>query len=285
MQVAVDPRHDKASPTGDAPRRHPAAIDDSGGGEVDWWVFEASSAISSVAATRGFALNRDLRQMRRPLPAARRSRVETRSFVIGRDEDCVARGEQPSVSDHAEQGGWTIETLRLRIAEPWFDPDGFRLYEQDGELAAFCWTKVHADDARVGEIYVIGVDPAFHGRGLGRELTLAGLDWMVDHGVTRSMLYVDGGNTRRRPPLRAARIRRSHRTDRGTCPAPRVSVDPVTRDRRPPTIRCRAGASPTCTSRRIAPEFASRDRAAGADAIASCGRSTSTRSGPSSHGR
>ena len=46
----------------------------------------------------------------------------------------------------------------------------------------------------VGEIYVIGVDPDLHGRGLGRELTLAGLDWISDHGLTEAMLFVDGGN-------------------------------------------------------------------------------------------
>jgi mycothiol synthase len=65
----------------------------------------------------------------------------------------------------------------------------------DGQLAAFCWTKVHDEmTPPVGEIYVIGVDPDLHGRGLGRELTLAGLDWISDHGITEAMLFVDGGN-------------------------------------------------------------------------------------------
>jgi mycothiol synthase len=58
------------------------------------------------------------------------------------------------------------------------------------------WTKVHDDvSPRLGEIYVIGVDPAFQGRGLGRTLTLLGLEWMHrERGIDHGMLYVDAAN-------------------------------------------------------------------------------------------
>ena len=96
----------------------------------------------------------------------------------------------------SEQGGWTIETLRRREAEPWFDPAGFRLHEREGRLAAFCWTKIHSDtEPPMGEIYVIAVDPAFHGHGLGKALTIAGLEFLAAKGLTTGMLHVDAGNT------------------------------------------------------------------------------------------
>ena len=39
--------------------------------------------------------------------------------------------------------------------------------EETGELLGFHWTKVHSDG--LGEVYVVGVDPAAQGRGLGRD--------------------------------------------------------------------------------------------------------------------
>ncbi|MEY2765249.1 MAG: mycothiol synthase, partial [Actinomycetota bacterium] len=53
-----------------------------------------------------------------------------------------------------------------------------------------------SDDATapVGEIYVIGVDPAHHGKGLGRALTIAGFWHLASRGIRRGMLYVAGDN-------------------------------------------------------------------------------------------
>ena len=41
---------------------------------------------------------------------------------------------------------------------------------------------------------MVGVDPGARGTGLGRALTLAGLHYLRDRGLTEAMLYVDEDN-------------------------------------------------------------------------------------------
>jgi mycothiol synthase len=182
-------------------------IASNGGGRVNWWVFEPTSAHTALAAAARMTQGRTLHQMRRRLPTGMPVEIRTRSFVPGADDDAWLEVNNRAFRDHGEQGGWTVETFCQRQQESWFDPDGFRVLDAEvldpaagSRMAGFCWTKVHPADPdteaeAVGEIYVIAVDPDFHGRGLGAQLTLAGLDHLADAGLTIGMLYVDAHNT------------------------------------------------------------------------------------------
>jgi mycothiol synthase len=166
-----------------------------GGGSVTWWVAEPTSAHEQVAADVGLSPGRRLLQMRRPLPTGATVHIHTRPFVPGTDDEAWIELNNRAFAAHGEQGGWDLETFRRRQREDWFDAEGLLLHEHDGRLVGFCWTKVHTDlEPVVGEIYVIAVDPAFHGRGLGAQLTLAGLEFMATKGVGAGMLYVDADN-------------------------------------------------------------------------------------------
>ena len=104
---------------------------------------------------------------------------------------------------HPEQGGWTPEDLRLREAEPWFDPAGFLLAwrgdpDDDGVLLGSHWTKVHppgdVGDEPIGEVYVLGIDPDAQGLRLGRALTDLGLAHLRARGLEQVLLYVEEDN-------------------------------------------------------------------------------------------
>jgi len=198
LELVVDPHH-RYEMFAIGPEMLRAALDlvaKEGGGHVHWWVFEPTVAHEALAARVGLRPGRRLFQMRRKLPADIPFELTTRPFVPGQDETAWLRVNNRAFRMHPEQGGWDEATLRAREGEAWFDPNGFLLHERDGRLAGFCWTKIHADeDPVLGEIYVIAVDPDFHGLGLGKDLTLAGLDHMAREGVAIGMLYVDADNT------------------------------------------------------------------------------------------
>jgi len=178
-----------------------------------------------LAGARAFAIRgdysivRELWQMRRSLhdvtslPAVSLPEgFGTRHFVVGRDEEAWLRVNARAFVDHPEQGRMTRYDLDRRIAEPWFDAKGFILIEDmrglTPVLAASHWTKVVPADGPTtrptihlaarpteGEVYVVGVDPAYQGMGLGRIVTVLGLAHLRQKGLTEAMLYVDADNS------------------------------------------------------------------------------------------
>ena len=173
-----------------------AVLRDRGYLALDWLAFAPGAQHDAVAAEFRLSPTRRLFQMYRSLPTDIVIDLVTRSFKPGIDEAAWLLVNQRAFAWNPQQGAWTLESLRARESEPWFDPVGFLLHERHDRLAGFCWTKVHATaGAPLGEIYVIAVDPDFHGLGLGRSLTLAGLEHLSSRGITTAMLFVDADNT------------------------------------------------------------------------------------------
>ncbi len=172
---------------------------------VSLWVFGADLDSDALALAAGLTAERELWQMRVPLPLASTpdwpAGIRVRSFVSGADDEAWLAVNNAAFAADPDQGDWTAGTLAGRIAEPWFDPEGFLVADRDGAMAGFCWTKVHPaapphEPLALGEIYVIGVDPAHQGLGLGRALTMAGLDHLHRaRAVDVGMLFVDAANT------------------------------------------------------------------------------------------
>jgi mycothiol synthase len=187
-------------------------------GRLRLWAHGADAAAAQLAAAHGFRRVRRLWQMRRSLfaplaPVEMPEGIHLRTFDAGRDAEEWLALNARAFTELPDQGRWTRADVDRRLAEPWFDADGFLLAEdREGRLVGFHWTKVHGHhhapgDLRpgtdhshphdpLGEVYVLGVDPAHRGLGLGRALTLAGLHSLRRAGLSTALLYVDATNTR-----------------------------------------------------------------------------------------
>ena len=171
-----------------------------------FWAHGDHPGARRIADRLGLPRDRELWMMRRdggagPLPARPAPPdVVIEPFRVGVDEEAVVAVNGRAFAWHPEQGAMTAADVRVREGEPWFDAAGFLLARdaRSGELLGFHWTKVHERSAstpeRVGEVYVVGVDPAAQGRGLGSALTLAGLHHLHGRGLDTVTLYVEGDN-------------------------------------------------------------------------------------------
>lgn len=198
VDLAVDPR---ARRRGVGAALAGAALAGSGIDRVEAWSHADDPAAATIAARFGVPRARELKVMSRPtrlplddLPAPDGIRVRT--FRPG-DTDALLEVNAQAFSDHPEQGGMTRADFEERAGESWFDPAGlFVAVDPEDRLLGFHWTKVHRDeDPPHGEVYVVAVSPAASGRGLGRLLTVAGLQHLAGTGVEEVILYVDGDNT------------------------------------------------------------------------------------------
>ncbi len=187
-----------------------ARLEELAPGDLSVWAHGDLPGSRELARSRGYARDRVLLQLRRSLdgidPDPRPllpDGVTVRPFRPGRDEDEWVRVNARAFAWHPEQGGWTVEDLRLREAEEWFDPEGFLMAwrgdpDDGGALLGSHWTKVHpagvAGDDPVGEIYVLGIDPDAQGMRLGRVLTDLGLAHLRARGLRSVLLYVEESN-------------------------------------------------------------------------------------------
>lgn len=202
-EIAVDPARrgrGLASMLLDAIVAHAAAH---GGGTLSTWSSHDAPGVSGLARRGGFRPSRTLLQMRLDvLPdraPAMPDGVRLESFRPGRDDDEWLSLNARSFAALPDQGAWTARDLQARLRAPWFDARDFLVARRGDAMAGACWTKLDPvarthDGRQLGEIYVVAVDPAERGSGLGRTLTLAGLVHLRSRGAQVGMLYVDQAN-------------------------------------------------------------------------------------------
>jgi mycothiol synthase len=174
-------------------------------GKNRFWAHGTLESARATASASGLVPVRELIQMRRSLHGVAEPAVpdgiRIRSYAGAADDAELLRVNNAAFATHPEQSGWTATDLAERRAERWFDPEGlFLAFDgQTDTLLGFHWTKVHPEHPGLGEVYVVGVDPAAQGSGLGGLLTSVGVAFLArrlaEADQPTVMLYVEADNT------------------------------------------------------------------------------------------
>lgn len=132
---------------------------------------------------------------------------ELRHFVPGDEEGLC------TLQNLAFAGSWgfctnTVDEIHYLANCSLCHPEGILFIAEGERLVGYCWTIDDPSDQEKGFIRMMGVDPSYHGRGLGRAILVAGINYLQSRGMTAIELTVDSGNTSAKRLYRSAGFER-----------------------------------------------------------------------------
>ena len=159
-------------------------------GDLLFWAHGDHPASRALARKHGLEPVRELLQLRAPVDSSLRGGC-TVAFRPGADESAWLRVNGRAFAGHPEQGAVTRAHFESLKSAPWFDAHDLLMLWDDDDLLGFCWLKL---EDGLGEFYVVGVEPALQGQGVGRRLVQEGIARLAARGITTAHLYVDADN-------------------------------------------------------------------------------------------
>ncbi|MBI2287506.1 MAG: GNAT family N-acetyltransferase [Chloroflexi bacterium] len=93
----------------------------------------------------------------------------------------------------------TVEEITYLINSSSYSPEDVVLAYNGDKVIGYCWTGIVSDgeadsSERKGRLLMLGVDPDYRGRGVGKRVLLAGLDYLKCKGLSVVELTVDSEN-------------------------------------------------------------------------------------------
>jgi mycothiol synthase len=178
-------------------------------------IFQDRKEVRSLIEEMGFKDIRHFFELRLDLSKTRLTdagKISTRFRPLKHDEE----EKLAPLQNRAFAGAWgynrnTREDIlhRLRPSSR-FTQDIIAAFDR-GRPTAYCWTRLDRKEKGYGRIYMLGVDPDHRGRGMGREVLMAGLSYLKAKGIRVVDLTVDRENKVARALYRSAGFRR-HRS-------------------------------------------------------------------------
>ena len=149
------------------------------------WSHGNLPAAQALAASTRLASVRELRQLSKELGSVGRPEgrddVQLRPYTEA-DAEVLVEVNARAFASHPEQGAMTTDDIAKSGGE-------ITLAVANGAIAGYYW--IQRDPA---ELYVLGVNPDWQGRGLGNWLTAHSLADLSEGGADSVMLYVEGDN-------------------------------------------------------------------------------------------
>lgn len=202
---------------GEGRREAEALIAAAGQGPIDVWAHGASpvSELSGARKARELlvmSLEKPLPEVVAPEGMQVLTLAQSRELWGARADEELLRVNNEAFSWHPEQGGWDLARWERAQEVDWFDPEGvFLLWatpenasakphvDQTTRLAGFHWTKCSRPQSvnnggMAGEVYVIGLARESQGKGVGKFLTVVGVNYLRKSGCEQVILYVEADN-------------------------------------------------------------------------------------------
>ena len=175
-------------------------------GEADCWAMQvcipqANLAARGFASRLGFKFIRHFYELKLDLDTIRLRDREPSGYIFRRLEHHEA-DTLTYIQNRAFADSWgfnpnTPDEIAYRINLSSCSPENILMVYLKKRAIAYCWTRVMIEDhpaagSMKGEIHMLGVDPDFRKKGIGRSVLLAGLADLKSRGVAIVELTADG---------------------------------------------------------------------------------------------
>ena len=172
---------------------------ESGAGVVHVNVMEDNAVAKAVLSRLGFKCVRQFLEFKLDINKLDWSEAN-RALQACRHQRCGEEAGLVQIQNRCFLGTWgynlnTLETVTYYTHLSNFSPENVVLAYEEDMVIGYCWTEISCGtDKPEGRICMIGVDPDYRGRGIGRRLLLAGLAHLGNKGVRVARLTVDSEN-------------------------------------------------------------------------------------------
>jgi mycothiol synthase len=203
LEGRVHPRHRRKGIATKLFSRSMQRVKASGVRAVQVSVLENNTAAKSLLTKLEYQFIRNFFEMKLDihntrLPAARRDSITSRR--LKQEEENLLT----EIQNRCFDGTWgfnpnTTEEITCRLNMPGRSPDNVILTFLEDRLAGYCWTLINAEEnakreKKKGLIHMLGVDPDYRNREIGRAVLLNGLEDLKSKGVDIVELTVDSQN-------------------------------------------------------------------------------------------